>query len=623
MTASPTSPLPQDPDTLNAAAVQALESRQLDQAARLLRRALALAPASLPAHGNLGNLGARLQAWPESIACYRRGLAINAGNPVLHLMLGTAWVQSGELAAGMRALLRAIELRPGYAAAHANLGNALIASLDVRGAEAQFRKAISADPALVVARIGLARALRDQWRPSEAAAQARLALVLAPASPGAFLELTNAERVIGGLAVSLVASRRALDCDPADAPAISTYLFGLHFDPGASGAAIAEAHRRLGGRIQPRFRRQPRSPAAPGTALRVGFVSADFRTTPASWFLMPVLAGRNRSAWQAVCYADVGRPDATTARFRSHADGWHDIAGWTDERVAAAIGTDRIDVLFDLAGHTAGSRLSLFAARAAPIQASWLGYNDTTGLPQMDFILADPIVVPPGEDAFYTERVIRLRDGFLCYAPPDYAPPVAGPPMEARGYPTFGCYGQLLKIADDVLRRWSGILAQAQDARLIVTAPGLGDPALRSAFLARLLAHGLPAARVELRPQREHADYLASFADVDLMLDTAPYGAGTTACEALWMGVPIVTLPSDRLLGRQAASHLRNVGLPEFIASDAEDYVDKALRRSRRADALAEIRSGLRERMRASPLVDQARFAASFAQSLEEMRRLS
>ena len=241
----------------------------------------------------------------------------------------------------------------------------------------------------------------------------------------------------------------------------------------------------------------------------------------------------------------------------------------------------------------------------------------------MDFILADRVVVPEGDDPLYSETVIRLRDGFACYAPPDYAPNVAPSPAMSRGHVALGCFGQLTKITDDMLGCWRAILDAEGSARIVVMAPGLGEADVRNAFLIRLARSGLPRERVELRRHVEHRQFLESYADVDLMLDTNPYGAGITACEALWMGVPVVTLPSDRFLGRQSASHLLNIGMPEFIARDADDYVGKALSWSRQPRQLARLRGGLRERMRASPLVDQERFARSFVQALEEMQARS
>lgn len=619
MSASPRPPHAHDPDDLNLLAVRAMNEGRHAMADILLRQALALAPGLLQVHGNLGNLAAWRQNWPDGLARYRRGIALDARNPALHLMLGTAQLRSGDLAGGMRTLRTAIDLRPGYAAAHANLGNAFATANDPVSAERHFRQAIASDASMAAARVGLARLLRDRWQLMEAAKQTRLALVVEPAGSAGYIGLASAEGAGGNLGVSLAANKRALACAPDDPLAISAYLFGLHFDPASDGVAIAEAHRRLGRRMASKspVNRQRRTTSGP---LRVGLVSADFHRTPASWFLLPVLRGRDRARWQAICYADVGRPDAVTEQCRRHADLWHDVSGWSDARLASTIDEDRIDVLFDLNGHTAGARLAMFARRAAPIQATWLGYNDTTGIPEMDFILADRVVVPPADDHLYTETVIRLRDGFVCYAPPDYAPPPSPLPASSRGFLTFGCFGQIQKINEAVLLRWKTILETADSSRLVIMAPGLGDPGVRDALLSRLARQFLPLDRVELRPHIAHRRFLESYADIDLMLDTSPYGAGTTACEALWMGVPIVTLPSDRLLGRQSASHLLNIGLPEFIARDAEDYVGKAVAWSRQLERLAGIRSELRERMRTSPLVDQARFAESFVLALEEMR---
>ncbi|MBM3531503.1 MAG: tetratricopeptide repeat protein [Alphaproteobacteria bacterium] len=610
-------------DELNRLAVQAMNSGRYEAAAVLLRQALALTPSALNPHGNLGNVASWRRDWANALAHYRRGLVLDATSPVLHLMLGTAQLRSGDLSSGIRTLQKALDLRPGYAASHANLGNAYAALLDPVVAERHFRLAISSDPSLSVARVGLLGVLRDQWRLDDAAQQARLALVLDPGMSAGHSGWGSVAAQGGNLETAIVAARRAIACTPDDSVVISAYLFVMRLDPKANVADIATAHRTLGPRIKASFQPRSRRPTVTSAPLRVGFVSPDFRATPAAWFILPTLIGRVRSAWHAVCYSDVARPDAMTARMQANADGWRSISGWSDDRLAAAVAEDRIDILFDLAGHAAASRLSLFAGRVAPIQVTWLNYNDTTGVPEMDFILTDRIIAPEQDDPLYTERVIRLRDSFKCYSPPDYAPPVGLPPAATHGFPTFGCFGQLLKITDEVLLRWAELMRRASDARLIIAAPGLERSTVRAGLAARFAQHGLPAERIELRPQSNHLQWLANYSDVDLILDTSPCGVGTTGCEALWMGVPVVTLPSDRPVGRHAASHLHNVGLPDFITASSEAYVETALTWAQRTDQLSEVRAGLRERMRASPLFDQARFAAAFVEALDQMRRLT
>ena len=495
-------PAPDDFERRNAAAVQAMNEGRYPAALAILRQVGALWPGALQIHGNLGNVAAHHLSWPDCFVRYRRALAIDARNPVVHLMLGTAELQCGQLTPGMKTLRRAIQLRPGYSSAYANLGIAFLTAQNPREAELHLRKAIEFDRNHIAARASLIRALREQWQLPDAVVEARKTIALAPSTVPALLELANVELAMGEVQSAVRGNRRALDCEPDHLVATSSYLFNLRFDPNVGAEAVAQAHLKLGRRVAARALREARTPFkgwSRSTPLRVGFVSSDFRRTPASWFLMSALASRKPGSWQAICYADVPVGDAVTDRLRSHADLWRMIPGWTDEHLAATIAADRIDVLFDLSGHAAGSRLSLYARRAAPIQVTWLGYNDTTGIPNMDFILADRFVIPPGEERHFGERVVRLRDGFVCYSPPDYAPPVAPLPSLSRGYFTFGCFGQLAKVTDEVLQNWERILARTPGSRLALLSPGLDEPGLRARFRERLARNGIPLDRVEIK----------------------------------------------------------------------------------------------------------------------------
>ena len=358
----------------------------------------------------------------------------------------------------------------------------------------------------------------------------------------------------------------------------------------------------------------PRPPVAdqrPGRRLRVGYVSPDFCSHSCSYFLVPLLAGHDRRHFDLVAYSDVARPDGLTAAFRNLVPEWRDTAGLDDAAFAARVRDDAIDVLVDCAGHTKDNRLGAFARRPAPVQATWLGYPGTTGLDVFDARLVDSVSDPEGTaDAAASEPLARVDGGFLAYMPAPFAPPVSPPPMLAAGRPTFGSFNNLPKITDTCVALWAAALAAVPAARLVIKARGLDEPELRAALVGRFAGHGIDPGRIEPRGfDGAVQDHIARYAEVDVALDTVPYNGTTTTCEALWMGVPVVTLAGDRHAARVGASLLTRIGAGDWIAADAAGFARVARSLVADPDGLARTRAGLRARLSASPLCDGARLA--------------
>jgi predicted O-linked N-acetylglucosamine transferase (SPINDLY family) len=305
-----------------------------------------------------------------------------------------------------------------------------------------------------------------------------------------------------------------------------------------------------------------------------------------------------------------------THRFQAAATEWRDVIGISDERLAKQIRADGIDILFDLAGHTAHNRLLVFARKPAPIQITWIGYEGTTGLAAMDYLLADRHVVPEGTEHYYRERVLRMPDGYLCYDPPEAAPPVGPPPSSTKGYATFGSFNNPAKITAEVVAVWAEILRRAPNSRLTLKFRGLGDPTVKRRYLDLFASHGVAPQRLELLPWSPHAEHLAAYQQVDVALDPFPFSGSATTCQALWMGVPVITCPRETFASRHSLSHLSNVGLTETIARDFDEYVELAVSLTGDRPRLAALRAGLRQRMAASPLCDGKRFAANLASIL-------
>jgi protein O-GlcNAc transferase len=356
-------------------------------------------------------------------------------------------------------------------------------------------------------------------------------------------------------------------------------------------------------------------------APRVGFISGDLRSHPVGHFLEGVLAHWPHERVRLVAYPTFALEDEATARMRPHFESWTPIAHLDDAQAAARIAADRIDVLVDLAGHTAHNRLPLFAWRPARVQASWLGYFATTGIEQMDWLLSDATSIAPGEERHYGERIWRLPGTRLCFTPPRQAPAVAPLPALATGSVTFGSFQNLGKIGDEVLALWARVLRAVPDSRLRVQNAQVADDEAQRALQGRLAALGIAPSRVSLHGKQPRAAYLRAHAEVDIVLDTFPYPGGTTTCEALWMGVPTVTLSGSTMLARQGESLLAAAAMPDWIARDADGYVRIATSRSADLASLASLRAGLRDHVAASPLFDAKRFAGELADAFIGMHR--
>jgi len=339
-------------------------------------------------------------------------------------------------------------------------------------------------------------------------------------------------------------------------------------------------------------------------------VSPDFTHHAVAYFIEPILAAHDRTRVEVFCYANVRVPDATTARLRTLADHWRDIAQLDDDAAAACIRQDEIDLLVDLAGHTAHHRLQVFARRPAPVQATWIGYPNTTGLDAIDYRLTDEICDPPGQtETWHSEKLVRLPSTFSCYQPDAAAPELNALPAVASGRITFGCFNNFAKITPEVIALWGQLIRQLPDAQLLLKSRGLEDPTTAARIRAAFANAGIGGARLALNGKELSVhDHLQLYHGVDIGLDPFPYNGTTTTCEALWMGVPVITLAGNVHAARVGASLMAHVGLPDLVAATPDDYVAKAAALARDLPRLGTIRQTLRETMRRGPLCDAAKF---------------
>lgn len=500
----------------------------------------------------------------------------------VHAALGLARLADGDVDGACLALAQAESLDPANAETAFNRSNAERARERFAAAIAALDRALARQPRFVAAHMHRGFLLLEQGRPTEAERSFVAALAIAPDHPGA----------------------------------ASARLFALNYRDDLTEGEIAAAHREWGAELARRVPAPPAATVARGgdRRLRVGYLSPDFRTHSVAWFLGPLLAAHDRAAFEIVGYSDVAEPDATTARLAARCDRWRAVHGLDDDALAAMIRADGIDILVDLAGHTADNRLPVFARRPAPLQATWLGYPNTTGLAAIDFRLTDAVADPPGRgDADHSERLVRLDRPFLCYDPPALEPPPRGP-----GPLTFGSFNALAKLSPATLAAWAAILTAVPEARLLLKARGFADPETADGWHARFAAAGIAPDRLELVGRVAATEgHLARYAEVDVGLDPFPYNGTTTTMEALAMGVPVIALAGTRHSGRVGAAILGPLGLGDLVAGDVAAYVATAVRLARDGAWRAGLRATLPERLRASLLCD----AGSFARAVETVYR--
>ena len=598
----------------------------LEAAVAAYGKAQRLKPDYAQAQSNLGNALRDQGKLDLAVAACHASLALQPDCTEAHSNLGNALRDQGKLEEAVTAYHDALALKPDFAEAHNNLGNALRDQGKLEESVAAYHAALALKPDFAEAHNNLGAVYRSQGLPAAAAAACRRAVRLKPDFAEAHCNLGNVLRDQGKLEEAVAACRAALALKPDFAEAHSNLIFTMNYDARVTPEEIfAESRDWNLHHAAPRAEpiRARHIPPDPERRLRIGYVSPDLRSHSVSYFVEPLLASHDRDAVEVFCYAEVTQPDRVTARLRNLADGWRSTVGLTDAEVAERIREDRIDILIDLAGHTANNRLQVFARRPAPVQVSWCGYPNTTGMTAIDYRLTDAHADPHGDaDALHSETLVRLPDCFLCYAPPHDAPEAAPPPHAGSGHITFGSFNNLTKLRPGTIAVWAQILERVPGSRLIVKSKPLVDEKTRRRNLELFAAAGISAERLELVPWiPSQAGHLGAYSRIDIALDTFPYNGTTTTCEALWMGVPVIALRGRRHAARVGLSLLAAVGMPEFAVQSTQAYVEAAVGLANDLDRLTALRGDLRERLRASPLCDAGAFTRHVETAYRDMWR--
>ncbi len=602
-------------DHLLSQASEHLKAQQFPEAEMLYRQIVAAIPKDDAALFMLGMIRYNRKDYQEALHCISQALRLNPTNARYCYNIGVVWRDAGYDATALLAFQAAARLNPAYVAAHYNSAiiyrmqgrweDALAACDRVLALEPQHKGAYSTKGGIYYQHGQYAQALPCYQK----------AVALHPGHADDVSNLAVLLSDMGRNEEAIALFTHAISLPECPAFIHSNLLFSLHYDPAQDCRSLFAAHlawdARYGTASSP-----PTSHTNlkdPDKILHIGYVSGDFRAHPVGFFLMGVLAHHNPAQVKIYGYHNSHATDEVTAQLQRFMPQFRDISRLPDAEAEACIRNDRIDILVDLSGHTSDNRLPLFARKPAPVQLSWLGYYNTTGMQAMDYFITDPVHAPVGMEEWFMETLIRLPKGYMCYTPPAHAPLPVPAPSLAQGYITFGCFNNSNKINNEVVCVWAEILRQVPGSRLLLKAKGWGAVERRRQCEQAFKAEGIDLARIELCGWSDYKTMLKQYHAVDIALDPFPFSGGLTSCDALFMGVPVITYAGEWLVSRQTASYLTQMGVTALIADNKAAYIDIAVKLSQNREQLNAVRMNLRERMQTSPLCD----SKGFTQQLE------
>jgi predicted O-linked N-acetylglucosamine transferase (SPINDLY family) len=621
-----------------------LERGLTPEASQLLERLVRLRPGNPLYLSNLGEAQRRLGAYEEAAATLVRAVSLKPDLAAAHFNLGLVLRQLGDLLGAASAFTRAADFKPDEAQIQHALAKALQELGQPERAVGHFQCAALLQPQRLEALVDFTTCLRDLRRYDVALSYATRAVELSPqhapahhARSAVLVELERFDEAMehsqralaikpdyaqahaglasvlmfsGRVAEALSAYRVALEHDPDDHLVHSNLVYLLAFDPDARPQAIrAEAERwaERHTRHSLQQHREHDNEADPERRLRIGYVSSNFSDHCQALFTLPLLRAHDRTQFELHAYSATPRSDATTDELRRHFDQWHDITRLEPAAAAAQIRARRIDILVDLTMHMATSQLRVFAAKPAPVQIAWLAYPGTTGLPAMDYRISDRFLDPEGADLTrYSERSLILPDTFWCYEPGPASPEVSPLPAATHGYITYGCLNSFFKLNQPTLELWAKVLTEQPQSRLLLLAP---EGSARTWVTRTLDRYGVAQERIRFVTRKPRREYLALYHQIDICLDAIPYNGHTTSLDAFWMGVPVLTLVGDTIVGRAGLCHAHNLGLPELVAHEPDEFAAAARALSADLTSLTALRSELRQRLERSALMDAPRFA--------------
>jgi predicted O-linked N-acetylglucosamine transferase (SPINDLY family) len=613
-------------------AVQCFMRGDLERPEPLFRRALEIEPGNAAAHHNLGNYLLFKKRVDEATAHFRAALAIHPKLADSHAALGAALLAHGDVQGAVSCFSRAVELNPGLAQAWIDLVGPLAALGRFDEAAAAFKRGAERDARLAALQAAtvyhhLGTSFADYGLEREAVLCMEKSALARPAAPEPAARRAWACNALGlnaqhggRLGEALTWFERALEADPDNLAGFSNYVWCLQYGDeqtpaGARDAAVRWAERRAPVSLARNSVATPRE----GRRLRIGYLSPDFWDRPPAYCVESLLESHDRERYEIFLYSASPRCDEVSERLRTEADHWCDISRMSDDEASDRIQEDKIDILVDLAGHTENNRIGVLARKPAPVQAEWLGYYATTGLRQIDYFICDPRLLPPEEEHLYVEKPMRLAGKAFSFKPPEEDIPVTALPALTSGCVTFGSHAYLAKVTPEVVKVWSDVLRAVPGSRFAINRQALAAPQVRARFAKLFAENGVEASRVCFQSTWTRTEHLQSLAELDVMLDTFPFNGGTSTYEALWMGVPVLTLTAPRMVGHFGEGILEPLGHADWVARTPEEFVAKACELASDLPRLAEIRHGLRDEFVNSPLCDAPAFTRELEDAFERM----
>lgn len=631
--------------TLNMLGILLHVKGNSSKALKLLTSSLEENPDQFIAENNMGVVLKDLGRSEEAISHFKTAIQIKPIYPDAHYNLANIFLATGNTIAATSHYLIVIEQKPGHVGARINLGNAYIKQQAPDKAVAVFMEALALDSENAAIYNNLGLALEAQKKSTDAilcyqkslslnpqavdsynnlgnlytaSGQSELAtycfekaLEIDPSCAGTYYNYSRLLQQAGQFEEAITASQKALNLQPKRSDIHSNLIFTMQYNPSSSAEDIS-----LCARNWSRSLHTPSSSASfkniptPSRRLKIGYVSGDFLNHPVGYFLDPILENHNPNTFDIYCYSNTPphQEDDLTERFRAQADHWRMITCMDDAEATSLIMKDQIDILIDLSGHTGRNRLPLFAQRLAPVQVGWIGSCATTGLETMDYILADSFVIPKEDESLFSEHIWRLPQNYLCFNPPKFDVSIHQRPSLENPHITFGCYNNCAKVTDEMIALWAKILIGVPDSRMVFRGKMYLDPAVQNRFIDQFVKAGIDKDRISMRGSLIRSEFLATYNEIDISLDPFPFGGGATTAESIWMGVPVITLRSDRWAGRVSESLLETVQQPHLIAKSPDDYLAIACKLAHDTARLDSLRHGLRSQLESSPFCDGPAF---------------
>jgi len=611
-----------EPETYHTLSVALYKQEKYAEAESFARQVVQMKPDFVKALLNLGLILQAQARLEDALQIYARANQLDPGNAVIAFKIGVIYKNLGNFAKAVELFDIAMKMDPTYEGPVIEKAGSLIKQRDFEKSDELLADFLRRKPNSVEARSLLADSKKEQSLYDEAIVLYKEVLDDNPRNPGVRVNYGLCLQEMGRYDESEKEYLRALDTPPPMMESMSNYLMVMHYNPERTREYIFEAHKKWDAFFAPAERPERPVPAdrSPDKRLRVGFVSGGFRSHPVGWMITRGLEELSPENYEIYCYTTNNINDKITQRIATRADKWRSVVGFNDEVVARLIREDEIDILVELSGHAGDNRLRAVAMEPAPVIVKWVGgLFNSTGLRSIDYLISDWNETPGGVEEFYTEKLVRMPDDYICFMPPSYAPEVSVLPALEQGFVTFGCFNNPSKINPQLLSRWGVLLARVPGSKLFLKSGQYDSVEFQERILGALADAGIGRDRVIFEGRSPHEELLGAYSKVDIALDPWPYSGGLSTCEALWQGVPVVTYPGPTFAGRHSVTHLRNAGLPEMVADSWDEYVDKAAGLAGDLDALAGLRARLRDQVASSPLCDGERFGAALGDAFRQM----